>query len=88
MSKYASDQKFAGQRASVSRSVIVGSKDGPQSGAIAQIDNSDRIYIFVPPVGMSSQATGATRSYDFKVTVTEQDADTLAEFEWSWPPRV
>ncbi len=88
MSKYATTQQFAGQRASVTRNVIVGSADGPRGGSIAMIDGNDKIYVFVPVVGANHSQLGAMRGYEFKETKTEADANALTDLEWSWPPRV
>ncbi len=85
---YATKESFAGQRASVGRDVVVGSRLGPMWGKIAHIDERRGIFLFVPPLGIETRVEGAAHGYTFKECRTEQDVEALGPFEWTWPVRV
>lgn len=82
---YATKETFAGQRASCGRAVIVGTEHGPRAGIIEHIAFAGDVYIKTfeheaPP--------HAQRGYTFKECKTEDEANALPEYHWSWPPRV
>jgi hypothetical protein len=77
MFKYASTEKFAGQRASAGRIVVVGTEHGPVAGLIHSIDETSGVAIFVPPLGLSATVEDAAYGYEFAECKTEQDADAL-----------
>lgn len=85
---YASAEKFAGQRASIGRDVVVGTTKGPRWGKIVDVDERRGVALFVPPVGITATIDGAAYGYTFKETATEQDVNDLADLEWTWPVRL
>lgn len=97
MSKYATDQKFAGQRASVGRVVLLAAKkhDGSEgvclrAGMIIAISSKDdRPYIHDVAAGTCDWKEPAWTF--FNVHQSASDEETLALMpigSWTWPPRV
>lgn len=85
---YASKEKFAGQRASIGRDVVVGTAKGPRWGKIVDVDELRGVALFVPPIGLGAHIEGAAFGYEFKETFNEADVNALAPLEWTWPVRV
>jgi hypothetical protein len=85
---YASVEKFAGQRASIGRDVVVGTTQGPAWGKIVAIDERRGLALFVPPIGISVHVEGAAYGYEFRECLTEVDVNDLPQFAWTWPVRV
>jgi hypothetical protein len=79
--QYESKTLFAGQRASVGRSVTIKVDVGIRSGAIDGISDDDEISIHSP-----GEAT-PRRGLLFIATKTPADVLTMPSMTWTWPPK-
>lgn len=86
MGKYATDQKFGGQRASIARAVLyatsgVGMRDLCMMFIVGIDDDTD-----LPIIGSAPDACGCFADYfDAK---SEEDLERMPPGSWCWPPRV
>lgn len=77
---YATKQTFDGQRASVSRSVVVKKAGDMWAGVIESIvDDQPEIYTL---------NDGDQQTYKFATVKTEADIEEVPDDSWFWPPRV
>jgi len=95
MDRYASKQEFGGQRASISRLVLVVAKGQVEPGLIVAIGANDRPIIRsfgLFPGGKADSTWGVSDRLEFRACPTEQflAEELAAEGEpfWTWPPRV
>ena len=79
--QYESKSLFAGQRASVGRSVTIKVDAGIRSGAIDGISDDDEISIHSP-----GEAT-PRRGLLFVATKTPTDVLAMPSMTWTWPPK-
>lgn len=91
MNKYATEQQFGGQRASVGRSVIVVGDGQLAAGQIVGISvNDSPIIRSVAVVGSGEWKVVNTCAFREVLSATELEAvvETATESFWTWPPRV
>jgi hypothetical protein len=79
MSKYATEQMFGGQRASVGRVVVIHTLHGICA------DTIDRIAGEAPVMKFNQ---GRLNEFTFHPTTTAADVEAMPPGCWTWPPRV
>ncbi len=81
---YATKEKFAGQRASLTRAVVI-KVDGALFAATTVAIDDDRPTFALVPHLPNGRAILALAFFDAK---TEDDLERMPNNVWSWPPRV
>ena len=81
---YATKKTFAGQRASLTRAVVIKINNAPFAGTIIAVDGDTPIFS-MNPIPPSGNAIHSLTFYDAK---TESDLESMPNDSWTWPPRV
>lgn len=81
---YATTQKFDGQRASLTRMVLIKIGGSVVGAQIYSVHADDTIGALV--IGAAEGERYAPEK--FRACKSEEDLDTLEEGQWTWPPRV
>lgn len=85
MSKYATDQQFGGQRASVGRIVVVRTGRGIQAGVISEIYGDEPV---IRVLSAHTNPDVSSEFFAFFEAKTEQELLGAPDGFWSWPPRI
>jgi hypothetical protein len=81
---YATKTAFAGQRASLTRAVVIKIDGALFAATIGAIDDDRPSFVTVPHLP-NSRAIRALEFFDAK---TEADLERMPDNTWTWPPRV
>lgn len=98
MSKYATEQKFGGQRASVGRVVVLATdrhddKSGMclRAGVILAISSSKDIPYIAAHASLKTTVghiLPGDHEWKFVETRTETEVEAMPIGSWTWPPRI
>lgn len=95
MSKYATEQKFGGQRASVGRAIVLATRkhDGKEgtclrAGTIRAVSSSQDLPYIVVDGEPGDLVNKDDLGWKFVETRTESEVEAMPFGSWTWPPRI